>query len=161
MKLAASRRANDRLLDPIAEWADRHAWPILHHIWQGRRVDWPGQEASDGAELAELASRHPGTAFILAHLGGGGDWMHSLRAVRDVPNVYVDLSGSGVDTGMLEAAVGAVGTDRLLWGCDVTMGTGWAKMRYLRHLDLGDDAEAAILGGNARRIFPEGAFDAV
>ena len=47
IKLAASRRATDPLLDPIAESAARHGVPILQHIWQHRRRDWPCQEASD------------------------------------------------------------------------------------------------------------------
>ncbi len=131
IKLAASRRANDPLLDPICRAARAHDAPILHHVWQRRRHDWPGQEASDAAELGELAGRHPDTPFLLAHIAGGGDWQHSLHVVRDIPNVYVDLSGSGVDGGMLEACCEAVGVGRLLWGCDLTIDTGWAKLRYL------------------------------
>ncbi len=157
VKLAASRRADDPLLDPICDLARRRGVPVLHHIWQHRRRDWPGQEASDAVELCRLALRHPAVWFLLAHIGGGGDWLHSLRAVRDVPNVMVDLSGSGVDGGMLEACLEAVGIERLLWGCDLTMDTGWAKLRYLRTLVSDADLER-IAAGNARRIFPEGAF---
>jgi predicted TIM-barrel fold metal-dependent hydrolase len=97
--------------------------------------------------------------FILAHIGGGGDWLHSLRAVRGVPNVMVDLSGSGVDGGMLEACLAAVGFERLLWGCDLTIETGWAKLRYLGHL-LPPAALQQIGWGNAARIFPPRAFPA-
>jgi len=157
IKLAASRRADDPLLDPIAALALERRVPVLHHIWQHRRGDWPGQEASDAVELCTLARRHSDVAFILAHIGGGGDWLHSLRAVRDVANVYVDLSGSGVDGGMLEACVESVGVSRLLWGSDITMDTGWAKLRYLESL-LAKDEIAAIRWKNAARIFPPGAF---
>ncbi|HEY2825495.1 MAG TPA: amidohydrolase family protein, partial [Gemmatimonadales bacterium] len=108
IKLAASRRANDPLLDPIAELAGEKGVPILHHVWQHRRHDWPGQDASDAVELVQLAERHPTTNFILAHIGGGGDWAHSLRVLRGASNVFVDLSGSGVDAGMLEAVVESV-----------------------------------------------------
>jgi len=157
VKLAASRRADDLLLDPVCEAARRHGLPVLQHIWQHRRRDMPGQEASDAIELAALARRHREVAFILAHIGGGGDWLHSLRAVRRVSNIYVDLSGSGVDGGMLEACLQAAGAERLLWGCDLTIDTGWAKLRRLEHLlsaaDLG-----LVRSGNARRIFPDGAF---
>src|SRR2546430_5130570 len=59
IKLAASRRATDPLLDPICELARERAVPLLHHVWQHRRRDLPGQEASDGAELAALAPRPP------------------------------------------------------------------------------------------------------
>ena len=157
IKLAASRRADDPLLDPICQSAAERGVPVLHHIWQQRRRDYPGQEASDARELAELARRHPTVPFLLAHIGGGGDWLHSLPVIRDLPNVLVDLSGSGVDGGMLEACITAVGVERLLWGCDLTIETGWAKLRYLSHLLPPDELE--LVGWrNAARVFPPGAF---
>jgi len=159
IKLAASRRATDPLLDPICELARERGVPVLHHVWQHRRRDWPGQEASDGSELATLAARHPHVRFILAHIGGGGDWEHSLAALRATPNVYVDLSGSGVDGGMLEACLAAAGVERLLWGTDLTMDTGWAKLRYLERLLPPSDLEL-VQWRNAARIFPRGAFPA-
>lgn len=157
VKLAASRRADDPLLDPICEVASQHDLPILHHIWQHRRRDWPGQEASDGVELVRLAARHPEVHFILAHIGGGGDWLHTLRAVRYQPNIFIDLSGSGVDGGMLDGCLGSVGAERLLWGADVTLCTGLAKLRYLERILTPADLEL-VRGRNAERIFPPGAF---
>jgi uncharacterized protein len=159
IKLAASRRATDPLLDPICDLAAERGVPVLHHVWQHRRRDWPGQEASDGAELAALAARHPTVQFVLAHIGGGGDWQHSLAVLRGVPNVTVDLSGSGVDGGMLEACLDAVGVERLLWGTDLTMDTGWAKLRYLHRLLSPAELEL-VTWKNAVRVFPRGAFDA-
>src|SRR2546426_5282957 len=157
IKLAASRRADDPLLDPIAVLALERRVPVLQHIWQARRRDWPGQEASDATELCPLARRHPDVVFILAHIGGGGDWLHSLHPAADVPSVYVDLSGSGVDGGMLEACIESVGVNRLLWGSDITMDTGWAKLRYLETF-LSKDDVALVRWKNAARIFPPGAF---
>ena len=157
VKLAASRRANDPLLDPVASLAGELGLPLLHHIWQHRRREYAGQEASDADELCQLADRHPRTSFILAHIGGGGDWLHSLQRVRDVPNVYVDLSGSGVDGGMLELCLARVGVERLLWGADITMCTGWAKLRYLEYLLPAADMEH-VRWRNAARIFPPEAF---
>ncbi len=159
VKLAASRRCTDPLLDPVVERARRGGVPVLHHIWQNRRREWPGQEASDAAELCVLAKRHPAVSFLLAHIGGGGDWLHSLHVVRVQPNVFVDLSGSGVDGGMLEACVDQIGVDRLIWGADLTLCTGWAKLRCLEHL-LPADAVEKIAWRNAAGIFPRGAFGA-
>lgn len=161
IKLAASRRADDALLDDIAECASERCLPILHHIWQHRRQDWPGQEASDGVELARLAHRHPGVAFILAHIGGGGDYRHTFAAVRDVPNVLLDLSGSGVDRGMLDDALAAVGASRLLWGSDLTMETGLAKLWALDAIGLSADDMAAVRWRNAARIFAPGSFPTI
>lgn len=153
IKLAASRRASDPLLNPIAELAALHGVPILQHVWQHRRGEVPNQEISDALDLLALASRHPAAQFILAHIGGGGDWAHSLRALVSAPNVWVDLSGSGVDRGMLELCLECVGAGRLLFGTDLTMDTGVAKLKALEAMGLGANDMDAIRWKNAARIF--------
>jgi predicted TIM-barrel fold metal-dependent hydrolase len=153
IKLAASRRAGDTLLDPIAALAAERGVPVLHHAWQHRRHEVANQEISDALDLLELAARHPAASFILAHIGGGGDWAHSLRALRDASNVWVDLSGSGVDRGMLELCLECVGPQRLVWGTDLTMDTGWAKLRALEAMNLGSDALEGIRWKTAARLF--------
>ena len=107
--------------------------------------------------LGELAKRHPDVPFILAHIGGGGDWTHTLDVTADQENIFIDLSGSGVDGGMLEACLAAVGSGRMLWGCDLTMDTGWAKLRYLERIASASDFDR-IRWRNAASIFPAGAF---
>jgi predicted TIM-barrel fold metal-dependent hydrolase len=158
IKLLASRRADDPLLDPICDLAAEQGLPILHHIWQHRTREWPNQEISDGGDLARLAARHPTVSFILAHLGGGGDWAHTLPAIREVGNVYPDLSGSGVDRGMLDAALDVLGARRLLWACDLTMETGLAKLRALEVIGLGADDLADVRWRNAARLFGADVF---
>jgi predicted TIM-barrel fold metal-dependent hydrolase len=110
VKLAASRRADDPLLDPICRIAAQRGVPVLHHIWQGRRGDYPGQEASDAVELCALAGRHSN-----------------------------------------------VGVERLVWGCDLTIDTGWAKLRYLEHLLSPAELEL-VRWRTAARLFPARAF---
>lgn len=158
VKLAASRRADDALLDDIAALAAAEQLPILHHIWQDRRRDWPNQDASDGVELARLAARHPRTRFLLAHIGGGGDWAHTMHAVRDVENIVVDLSGSGIDRGMIDAAVSALGAARVLWAADLTLCTGLTKLWALDAMTLTADERADIRWRNAVRLFPRARF---
>jgi predicted TIM-barrel fold metal-dependent hydrolase len=161
IKLAAGRRADDPLVDEIAALAEVHHVPILQHIWQHRRRDWPNQDASDGVELARLAARHPRVTFILAHIGGGGDWAHTFPAVRDLPNIVMDLSGSGIDRGMIDEALRWVGASRLLWAADLTLCTGLTKLLALPHTGASAADVAAMRWGNAVRIFPPGTFDAV
>ena len=158
VKLLASRRADDALLNPVCELAAARGLPVLHHIWQHRTREWPNQEISDGADLARLAARHPKVSFVLAHIGGGGDWAHTLPAVLDVPNVFPDLSGSGVDRGMLDRALEVLGPRRLLWACDLTMETGLAKLRALSVIGLSASDFADVTWRNASRIFGAGAF---
>jgi hypothetical protein len=59
---------------------------------------------------------------------------------------------------MLDSAVAALGPSRLLWGSDLTMCTGLAKLRALDVLGLSPDEMAAIRWRNAARIFPPGSF---
>jgi hypothetical protein len=159
LKLAASRRADDPLLDPICTMAAEHNFPILHHIWQHRTREWPSQEISDGADLARLAARHPKVTFILAHIGGGGDYAHTFHAIQHTPNICADLSGSGVDRGMLDSAIVYLGAQRLLWGSDLTMETGLAKLRALETTGLlSKEDTQAIRYKNAERVFGKRAF---
>ncbi len=53
---------------------------------------------------------------------------------------------------MLEACLDAVGHQRLLWGADITLDTGWAKLRYLERL-LPPDQLERIRWRNAAGIF--------
>lgn len=158
VKLAAGRRADDPLLDDIAAVAAEHGLPVLQHVWQHRRRDWPNQDASDGLDLARIAARHPRTTFILAHIGGGGDYAHTFPAVREHANIVMDLSGSGIDRGMLDMALAAVGSTRLLWASDITMCTGLTKLRALSHTGASASEISDMRWRNAVRIFPRGAL---
>ena len=73
--------------------------------------------------------------FLPPHIGGGGDYAHTFHALKSSPNVYPDLSGGGVDRGMLDGAIKALGAQRLLWG-SITMCTGLAKLRALETTGL-------------------------
>jgi predicted TIM-barrel fold metal-dependent hydrolase len=159
VKLLASRRADDALLDPICELSAKKKLAMLHHIWQHRTRDWHNQEISDGADLGVLARRHPNVTFILAHIGGGGNYRHTFEVCRDVKNIVADISGSGVDRGMLDGAIESFGAQRLLFATDLTMETGLAKLRALEPTGLlsADDLED-IRWRNCVRIFRDGAF---
>jgi predicted TIM-barrel fold metal-dependent hydrolase len=61
---------------------------------------------------------------------------------------------------MLDDAIRTLGAQRLLWGTDLTMETGLAKLRALEAtglLSAGDLAD--IRHRNAARVFPRSAFD--
>ena len=81
--------------------------------------------------------------------------------MEDLPNVHLDISGSGVDRGMLDDALRAVGAERLIWGCDITMETGLAKLWALEVIGLSSEATAGIRWRNAARIFPEGSLPGI
>jgi hypothetical protein len=59
---------------------------------------------------------------------------------------------------MLDDAITALGADRLLWGSDITMCTGLAKLRALDAVGLGAEDHANIRWRNAARVFPQRSF---
>jgi hypothetical protein len=59
---------------------------------------------------------------------------------------------------MLDAALEALGPERLLWGCDLTIETGLAKLRAFEAIGLEREKIALIRWKNAARIFPPDTF---
>ena len=145
LKLYAACRYDDPRVEPVVARAAELGLPTLLHVVQRRTQDLPGQFVSDGREVAHLARRLPHAPLILAHIGGGGDWAFSLKAVRDCPNVYLDLSGSGVDAGLVEAAHATAGPRRLLFGTDSSMCEGVGK---LWGAEIPEEDRRAIWGAN-------------
>jgi predicted TIM-barrel fold metal-dependent hydrolase len=62
---------------------------------------------------------------------------------------------------MLDLAYASVGASRLLWGCDITMETGLAKLRALEAVGLSDDELEEVRWRNAARIFPHNALPGI
>jgi predicted TIM-barrel fold metal-dependent hydrolase len=104
---------------------------------------------SDGGHMAELARRYPEAMVICAHIGGGGDWEWTIKALRNAPSVHLDTSGSGIEEGMIEMAARILGPDRLLFGCDNQMTAGVGKVRAA---DLRAEVKEKIWGGNMQQI---------
>lgn len=139
----------DPVVAAVVEAAIELRVPILHHAG---RIHHPFPEQpniSDGGHLVELGRRYPEARLICAHIGGGGDWEWTIKSLRHADNVYLDTSGSVTDEGMIELAARTVGTDRLLFGCDMSMTAGVGKMRSA---DLTADDKRKIMGGNMLRL---------
>lgn len=149
LKLYAACRFDDPRVEPVVARAARYGIPTLLHVVQRRVAEAPGQYVSDGREVAHLARRLPTANLILAHVGGGGDWRYSVKLIKPYPNVYVDLSGSVVDAGLVEFAHATVGPHRLLFGTDASLTEGVAK---LQAATLPTTEKQAIWGANLMRL---------
>ena len=129
-------------------------------IYEAAQILCLGQRGLDLLVL-EQGDRHVaehGLAVGAAHLGGGGDWAPTLRVARETPNLWIDISGSGCDLDMMHRAVELVGVERMVFGTDLTMCTGWGKLRYLEQMGLSPSDLARVRAGNAQEIFPDGSF---
>ncbi|HUT91700.1 MAG TPA: amidohydrolase family protein [Thermoguttaceae bacterium] len=149
VKLYNEHVCTEPIVYPIVELAIELRVPILHHAGHGHHPI-PGQpNISDGGHLAELGRRYPEARLICAHVGGGGDWEWTIKALRHAPNVFLDTSGSVVDEGIVDMAAQVLGPDRLLFGCDMSMTAGVGKIRAAR---LSPEDRQKVLGGNMMRL---------
>ena len=128
-------------------------------------------------QAAEVAARHDGVRFVLDHLGGplaeDADpvrWEAGLRELALRPNVVAKVSGlsSGLTPGawsaddlraVVEVAVDAFGTDRLLYGSDWPLAElGGGAPAWRDAFDMLTDGFSAterdaVLGGTAARVY--------
>ena len=149
IKLYNEHVCTEPVVAAVVELAIELRVPILHHAGHAH-YPLPNQpNISDGGDLAELGKRYPEARLICAHVGGGGDWEWTIKALRHASNVYLDTSGSVVDEGMIEMAASILGTDRLLFGCDMSMTAGVGKIRAA---NFNPTDEQKILGGNMMRL---------
>lgn len=149
VKLYNEHFCTDPVVFPIIELAISLSVPILHHAGHSHYFIETQPHISDGGRLAALAKRYPEAMLICAHVGGGGDWEWTIKALRHAQSVFLDTSGSVVDEGMVDMAVKVLGTDRLLFGCDMSFTAGVGKVRGAR---LTDEERCKILGGNMLRV---------
>ena len=134
IKLYRQYKANDPVVFPVIEKAVDMCVPVLWHVGnqtmmiRGQVLSGTEKNTSHAGDIADLARRYPQAMLIEAHIGGGGDWEWAIRQLRHVPNVYLDTSGSVIDSGMIEMAVAELGADRLLFGTDMTLEGGVGKI---------------------------------
>ena len=149
VKLYNEHRCTEPVVFPIVELAIELRVPILHHAGHGHRPIPKQPNISDGGHLAELGQRYPEARIICAHIGGGGDWEWTIKALRHADNVFLDTSGSVTDEGIVDMAVEVLGVDRVLFGCDMSMTAGVGKLRAAR---LSPEDRQKILGGNMTKL---------
>ena len=135
IKLAASRRADDPLLDPICRLAAERGVPVLHHIWQHRRREYPGRKPPTRVELGDLArAASAGALPAGAHRRRRRLAALAARRARTCPTSTSTSPAAASTAACSRPASPPSASERLLWGCDLTIETGWAKLRYLEHL---------------------------
>jgi len=141
---------------PVYEVCAARGVPVIVHT--GGSI-FPGSqpEAGDPKLVAGVAAGFPGVQFVLAH-GGRGRWYADAAAMAlDRNNVWLDLAGlppkrlpdyyAGFDLSVL-ARKWIFGTD---WpGAPGVVG----NVRAVAALGLPDDTLAAVLAGNAARVYP-------
>lgn len=149
IKLWVARRCSDPALDPIIARASELNALVFQHTWfkqDGTQLE--GE--STPLDLAELARRHPAAMLVCGHTGGL--WEAGIRAVRELPNVFVDLAGSDPTWGLVEMAVRELGPERVLYGSDAPGRSFASQLGKVLGAQISPQARQMILGENLRRL---------
>ena len=121
-------KINDPLYYPIIEKCIDVNWNIMMHsaIGYSRVLLNPHepQNISLPEDFADVARRYPEAMFQFAHIGGGIDWENACKILKNVPNVFVETSGSNNEANMIDFAMKYIGEDRLVFGCDYSFYQG-------------------------------------
>lgn len=122
VKLYNQYKIWDPAVHLIIEKAIEEKAPILEHAGYATSPEhWAAQpNMSHAGDFVRASRLYPEAMLIEAHIGGGGDWEWAIKQLRQVPNVYLDTSGSVIDEGMVEMGTRELGVERLLFGTDMT-----------------------------------------
>ncbi len=152
LKLYNQYRIDDPAVVPVIERIVERKVPLLEHAGLPTSREFlDGQPLiSNGRHFAAMNRRYPEAMVIHAHIGGGGDWENTIRAMRGTSRSLVcDVSGSNLDDGQVELAVAEMGPDRVLFGTDGTMSGSVGKVI---DATLTDKEKDMIFWDNAERI---------
>lgn len=129
---------------PIIEACIELDVPILMHAGSRYTLSDSQPRITDSVHMLNAAKRYPEATFLMAHITGGGDWYWQLKGMEQCKNVYIDVSGSVHDTGVVERTVKVFGADRVLFGTDGSYASGVGKMLSC---ELSDEDFKTVLAG--------------
>ncbi len=135
VKLYNQYTLDDDMQNPIIEYCIAHDMPILMHAGGGHSVPGDQPSLSNSVHFCRAAKKYPEARFIMAHIGGGGDWNWQLKGMADCPNVFCDVSGSVHDSEIVDRLVAAMGAERVLFGTDGSFSSSIGKFLGARLTD--------------------------
>lgn len=152
IKLYNQFKYSDPAIYPIAEKCIDLGIPLLGHsahLTDAKTIA-AQPKTSDSLDFCQLSTRYPELILILGHINGGGDWEWAIKGLRDCPKVYLDTSGSVLESDTIEMCIRELGVQRMLFATDQTMEGGVGK---ILGANISDEQRQAIFSGNAESIF--------
>lgn len=153
LKLYNHVKISDPLFYPVIEKFIDLKMIILMHVGIGKsRITYDPTEPPNVSipdDFVAIAKRYPEAMFQFAHLAGGEDWEDACSALKDSPNVFVDVAGSNNDAGIIDFAVKSLGIDRLFFGCDNSFYQG---VGHVLAGNLTEEERKKIFFGNYNKV---------
>jgi hypothetical protein len=147
VKLLVAVRCTDRRVFPIVELCIELKIPILQHAFNNAVGNGPNESRSE--DVAALARRYPEARIVMAHIAG--DYIRGVWTIRDIPNIWTDISGSYCEAGMVDTAVRELGAGRVVFGSDNGIAFNLGK---IQDAHISDEEKACICYRNAKELLP-------
>lgn len=145
--------ADDPRLDGAWQYLGERRIPVVIHL--GHAVSGHTVAAELGP-VERIAQKFPQARLIIAHCGHRAG-PQALDLVEKYPGIYADLTPVVTEAVQLPAARVNQLAEKLLFGSDApnTALCAEQNLAHIRKFGLGEKAQAAVLGGNARRLLSE------
>lgn len=150
VKVWVSEKCDSDKMNSLCEKIIDYNVPILIHALKKSQGVAPPNE-SNSHNIRKLALRYPEMKIIMAHVDG--NCYYGVPNVRDLKNVYVDISGRGNREGELEYIVENLGEDRVLFGTDLSESSFCSPYSAVVSSELPDSVKQKILCENTLRVF--------
>ena len=132
--------------DEVWKFASERKSFVLSHTWHDTPTCSPGKFVS-------IAHKYPDVPFILGHSGGQAKgYQEAIKAVKQCPNLYLDLTGSLITGTWVERMVEAVGAERILYGTDFPFIDPFYEFGKVCYTRINEEAKKRILGLNMAEI---------
>jgi predicted TIM-barrel fold metal-dependent hydrolase len=103
--------------------------------------------------IEQLCTRFPQVNVVLAHPNDGQECRDRIALVARSPNLYLDLSGTGVmRLGMIRYAIDQAGVEKILLGTDFPICNPAMYVQCALYEPLSHEERVAVLAGNYRRL---------
>ncbi len=127
---------------PILEKCAEYNIPILSHTTPD--------------ECEYLMAAVPEVKLMMAHAGGQpyakGDWNRAIMTAGRHPNLYLETASSTIDAGFVEAAVGALGASKIIFGTDMPLLDPYVQRAKIVQTRLSPQERAQVMGGNILQL---------
>ncbi|RJS87935.1 amidohydrolase [Candidatus Bathyarchaeota archaeon] len=133
----------------LVEYAEPYDKPFLLHTYSQRDVK----------DVEDLAKRFGGIKFIMGHMGGtetswtGKNWKLAISVASEYSNIYLEMCMTRLEAGKIEEAVEKVGSQRILYGSDMTLLNPAHTIGMIMSSEINREEKERIFYVNAKGLF--------
>jgi hypothetical protein len=146
---------DEAIMAPVIEAAKHHRLIFLTHSSEPVGHEYMGKGNVTPDVLYRFIAKFPDLPIVCAHWGGGLPFYALMPEVKTaLENVFFDTAASPFlyRPQIFRHVAEIVGVDKILFGSDYPLMPQSRVIKQLRSLDMGEEFEGLILGGNAKKL---------